>query len=63
MFLDVQMRRRARLDEPIPTLNARLVEQFMTVPGFWGEGKTAADAPLEHDEMGSLDLRRSLRDG
>jgi hypothetical protein len=63
MFVDLRMRRRARLDEPIPTLNAKLVEQFMAVPGFWGEGKTAADAPLEQDETGSLDLRRSLRDG
>jgi hypothetical protein len=63
MFVDVQMRRRARLDEPISTLNAGLVEQFMAVPGFWGEGKTAADAPLEQDEVGSLDLRKSLRDG
>jgi hypothetical protein len=63
MFVDLKMRRRARLDEPISTLNARLVEQFMAVPGFWGEGKTAADAPLEQDETGSLDLRKALRDG
>lgn len=63
MFVDVMMRRRARLDEPIATLNARLVEQFVAVPTFWGEGKTAADAPLEQDEIGSLDLRKSLRDG
>lgn len=64
MFVDVQMRRRGRLDEPIPTLNARLVEQFIAVPGFWGEGKTAADAPLSEGEAASsLDLRKSLRDG
>jgi hypothetical protein len=63
MFVDVVMRRRARLDEPIPTLNAKLVEQFIAVPGFWGEGRTAADAPFEQGEMGSLDLRKALRDG
>ena len=53
MFVDVMMRRRARLDEPIPTLNAKLVDQFVAVPGFWAEGKTAANAPLsEHEETG-----------
>jgi hypothetical protein len=57
------MRRRAGLDEPTPAFNAELVEQFRAIPGFWGEGKTAADAPFEHDEMGSLDLRRALLDG
>jgi hypothetical protein len=64
MFVDVMMRRRGRVDEPIPALNAALIEQFMAVPGFWGEGKTAADAPLSEGEAGSsLDLRKSLRDG
>jgi hypothetical protein len=63
MFVDVMIRRRARLDEPIPALNARLLEQFAAVPGFWGQGKTAADAPFEQGETGSLDLRKSLRDG
>jgi hypothetical protein len=63
MFVDVVMRRRARLDEPMPEFNARLVEQFLAIPGFWGEGKTAADAPFEQGEMGSLDLRKALRDG
>jgi hypothetical protein len=63
MFVDVMIRRRARLDEPIPALNARLLEQFIAVPGFWGQGKTAADAPFEQGETGSLDLRKSLRDG
>jgi hypothetical protein len=63
MFVDVMIRRRARLDEPIPELNARFLEQFVAVPGFWGEGKTAADAPFELGETGSLDLRKALRDG
>lgn len=63
MFVDVMIRRRARLDEPIPMLNARLVEQFVAIPGFWGADKSPADAPFEQDETGSLDLRRALRDG
>lgn len=63
MFVDVMIRRRARLDEPIPVFNARLVEQFTAVPGFWGEGKGAVDAPFTQGETGSLDLRKSLRDG
>jgi hypothetical protein len=63
MFIDVTMRRRARLDEPIPAFNAGLVGRFRTISSFWGEGKTAADAPFEQDEMGSLDLRKCLRDG
>jgi hypothetical protein len=63
MFVDVMIRRRARLDEPIPELNAKFLEQFVAVPGFWGEGKTAADAPFELGETGSLDLRKALRDG
>jgi hypothetical protein len=63
MFVDVMIRRRARLDEPIPALNRRLVEQLVAVPSFWGQGKTAANAPFEQDETGSLDLRRALRDG
>jgi hypothetical protein len=63
MFVDVMIRRRARLDEPIPQLNARFLEQFVAVPGFWGEGKAAADAPFELGETGSLDLRKALRDG
>jgi len=63
MFVDVMIRRRAKLDEPIPALNARLLEQFIAVPCFWGQGKTAADAPFEQGETGSLDLRKSLRGG
>jgi hypothetical protein len=63
MFVDVMIRRRARLDEPVPVLNAKLLERFVAVPGFWGEGKTAADAAFEQGETGSLDLRKSLRDG
>lgn len=63
MFVDVHLRRRARLDEPMEALNARLVEQMAGLAGFWGEGKTAADAPFGQDEVGSLDLREALRDG
>jgi hypothetical protein len=63
MFVDVMIRRRARLDEPVPVLNAKLLERFVAVPGFWGEGKTVADAAFEQGETGSLDLRKSLRDG
>ena len=63
MFVDVMMRRRARLDEPISALNAKLLDQFVAVPGFWAEGKAADDAPFEHGETGSLDLRKSLRSG
>jgi hypothetical protein len=63
MFVDVMIRRRARLDEPIPALNARFLAQFVAVPDFWGQGKAAADAPFEQGETGSLDLRASLRDG
>jgi hypothetical protein len=63
MFVDVMIRRRARLDEPMEALNARIVAQLMAVPGFWGEGKTAANAPFEQGETGSLDLRKALRDG
>jgi hypothetical protein len=63
MFVDAMIRRRARLDEPIPVLNASLLEQFVAIPAFWGQGKAAADAPFEYGETGSLDLRKSLRDG
>jgi hypothetical protein len=63
MFADMVMRRRARLDEPMPEFNARLVEQFRAISDFWGEGKTAADAPFEQGESGTLDLRKALRDG
>ena len=55
---------RANLDEPYPELNAKFVEQFIAVPGFWGAGKTASDAPFEStDESASLDLRTALVSG
>jgi hypothetical protein len=63
MFVDIMIRRRAKLEEQIPALNARLLEQFMALPGFWGEGKTAADAPFTQGETGSLDLRKALGSG
>jgi hypothetical protein len=63
MFVDVMIRRRARLDEPVEALNAKMVDQLRAVPGVWGEGKTAADAPFEKGETASLDLRKALRDG
>jgi hypothetical protein len=43
MFVDVMIRRRSQLDEPISELNRRLVERLVAVPSFWGQGKTAAD--------------------
>lgn len=64
MYVDVVIRRRASLDEPCPELNAKLVEQFVAVPGFWDAGKTASDAPFEFtDESASLDLRTALVSG
>ena len=64
MFTDAMIRRRAALDEPIPKLNARMVERLVAVPGFWGEGKTAADAPNDFKGEGAaLDLRKALRPG
>ncbi len=64
MYVDFMLRRRANLDEPSPELNAKFVEQFAAVPGFWGDGKTASDAPFEFTgESASLDLRTALVDG
>lgn len=64
MFIDAMIRRRAALDEPIPELNARVVERLVAIPGFWGEGKTAADAPNDFKGEGAaLDLRKALRPG
>lgn len=64
MHVDVVIRRRASLDEPCPELNAKFVEQFVAVPGFWGAGKAASDAPFEFsEESGSLDLRTALASG
>jgi hypothetical protein len=57
------IRRRARLDEAIPALKRRIVEQLVSIPSFWGQGKTAADSPFEQAEAGSLDLRTALRNG
>ncbi len=64
MYVDFMLRRRASLDEPSPELNAKFVEQFAAVPGFWGAGKTAGDAPFEFTgASASLDLRTVLVDG
>ena len=64
MYVDFMLRRRASLDEPSPTLNAKLVEHLVTVPGFWGAGKTVSDAPFEFPgECASLDLRTALASG
>lgn len=64
MYVDFMLRRRVSLDEPSPELNAKFVEQFMDVPGFWGTGKAASDAPFEFTgESASLDLRTALASG
>ncbi len=64
MYVDFMLRRRANLDEPSPELNAKFVEQFAAVPGFWGVDKTASDAPFEFTgESASLDLRTALASG
>ena len=64
MYVDFMLRRRANLDEPSPELNAKFVEQFAAIPGFWGAGKTAGVAPFEFTgESASLDLRTVLVDG
>ena len=64
MFVDIMIRRRATLDESSPDLNSRLVEQFMTVPGFWSAGKAVGGAPFEFGgESATLDLRGALVDG
>ena len=63
MFVDVMIRRRAALNEPVDALNAGFLEQLAGIPDVWGEGKTAADAPFERGETASLDLRKALRDG
>ncbi len=61
MYVDFMIRRRPRLEEDRPSLNARFVDQLMQVQGFWAPDKTAADAPVETDEdFASLDLRRAL---
>ena len=61
VYVDVVIRRRASLAEPSPELNAKFVEQFAAVPGFWDAGKTASDAPFEFTgESASLDLRTAL---
>jgi hypothetical protein len=39
MFVDVMIRRRAGLEEPVGALNARLLEQLISLPDFWGERK------------------------
>ena len=64
MYVDSMLRRRANLDEPSPELNAKLVEQFVAIPGFWEASKTADDAPFEFPgECASLDLRTALASG
>ena len=64
MLVDVALRRRAVLDEEIPRINARFVEQFLKLPGFWGKDKTASDAPNDFSGEGAaLDLRKALQPG
>ncbi len=64
MDVNVTVRRRAVLDEPGPELNAKLVERFVAVPGFWNAEKTEGDAPFEFTgESATLDLGTALISG
>jgi hypothetical protein len=65
MIFEIMLRRRAALDELVPELNRKFVEEFVAVPGFWAEGGRALDAVFHPGtgESAILDLRKALSTG
>jgi hypothetical protein len=47
MNVEIMLRRRAALGEAVPALNAKFVEDFLALPGFWAAGKPTSVATCD----------------